>query len=215
MPLTKQQIADDLRNLGENYKTAAVDGLIRKYVKEKADLSFLRDNILNEQQYHRIYFFVSLKQIKDVQARMEFIDRNLLFSDWWHTDQLIKYVDTLPFEVAFDYAQKYTLSTDPFIRRWGYVMFISKLCRNRENLEKILSLFKNDSEYYVIMAQAWLIAELTIFFPEEILSWFKTQNTLDYSINSKAIQKISDSFRISNEYKERFKALRAELKARN
>lgn len=214
MPLTKQQIADDLKSLGENYKTADVDRLIRKYVKEKADVSFLRTDILSEQQYHRIYYYVSLKQIKDVRECMEFIDRNLLFSDWWHTDQLIKYVDTLPFEVAFDYAQRYVASTDPFIRRWGYVLFISKLCRNKENLGKILSLFKNDSEYYVIMAQAWLIAELAIFFPEEILDWFKTRNRLNYQINSKAIQKISDSYRVSAENKEKFKTLRAELKIR-
>lgn len=214
MPLTKQQIALDLKSLGENYKTADVDRLIRNYVKEKADVSFLRADILSEQQYHRIYYYVSLKQIKDVRERMEFIDRNLLFSDWWHTDQLIKYVDALPFEVAFDCAQRYVADTDPFIRRWGYVLFISKLCRNKENLGKILSLFKNDGEYYVIMAQAWLIAELAIFFPEEILDWFKTRNRLSYSINSKAIQKISDSYRVSAEDKEKFKALRAELKTR-
>ncbi len=40
------------------------------------------------------------------------------------------------------------------------------------------------------------------------------ENTLSYSINGKAIQKICDSFRISAENKERFKALRSKLKER-
>ena len=212
--LNKQIIGEDIKNLGENYKTADVDRLIRRYVKEKCDVSFLREDILKEQQYHRIYFYVSLKQIKDVNDRMEFINHNLLFSDWWHTDQLIKYVDTLPFETALTYAEKYVMDDDLFIRRWGYVMFISKLCRDKEHLKDILALLHDDNEHYVIMAEAWLMAELAIFFPDEMLAWFQNENTLKYNINSKAIQKISDSYRISNEYKKQFKELREYLKNR-
>ena len=37
------------------------------------------------------------QQIKDVAARMAFIHNNLLFTDWWHTDQIIRYVAALDF----------------------------------------------------------------------------------------------------------------------
>ena len=50
---------------------------------------------------------------------MAFIHNNLLFTDWWHTDQIIRYVAALDFEMAIGYAQKYIHSDDPFIRRWA------------------------------------------------------------------------------------------------
>lgn len=42
----------DLDALGQ-YKTADVDRLIRRYVKEQADAAPLREHILTEQQFHR------------------------------------------------------------------------------------------------------------------------------------------------------------------
>lgn len=63
------------------------------------------------------------------------------------------------------------------------------------------------------MVQAWLIAELAIFEPEAVYEWMK-KNDLAYSINGKAIQKICDSFRIPNDWKEAYKQLRPELKKR-
>lgn len=214
MKLTKELVLSDIAILGKGYKTKDIDILIKRYVKAGADVSALREHILEDQVLHRIYFFVALKQLKDVCQRMEFIHQNLLFTDWWHTDQLIKFVSDMDFDEAFGYAQEYVKSDDPYIRRWGYVLFISKLCRNEENLGKLLTLFKNDDHYTNQMAQGWLICELAVFFPEEMLEWFKNGNKLNYKINSKAIQKICDSYRITDEVKARFKAQREFLRNR-
>ena len=211
---TKDMIRRDVDALPENYKTKDVDALISRYVREKYDVSCLREFVLSEQDLHRIYYYVSLKQIRNVNARAEFIDRNLLFSDWWHTDQLIKFVSALDFKTAMRYAKRYVKSRDLFVRRWGYVMWISKLCRDAQHVDDILALMKNDDEYYVQMGQAWLIAELAIFFPERVLEWMENENGLYYNINGKVIQKICDSFRISSENKEKFKALRQRLRER-
>ena len=211
MKLTRDQVQQDLDALPQHYKTADVDGLIRSYVKQKADASALRSYILSEQQFHRIYFYVSLEQIGNVEERMAFIHENLLFSDWWHTDQLISYVAALDFDTALGYAKDYIRSEDPFIRRWGYVLFISRLCKG--HARELLPLLKDDGAYYVQMAQSWLIAELAIHEPEAVYAWFQS-NDLKYSINGKAIQKICDSYRISEEWKQRCKALRPELRKR-
>ncbi|MBR4953999.1 MAG: DNA alkylation repair protein [Oscillospiraceae bacterium] len=210
MKLTVESVQKDLDALGECYKTADVDKIIRRYIKEKADVSSLREYILQKQQFHRIYYYVALEQMKDVRDRMKFIHENLLFSDWWHTDQVISYVTDLDFDEALSYAKNYICSEDPFIRRWGYVLFISKL--GRKHAEQLLPLMKDDDHYYVQMAQGWLIAELAIFEPEKVYEWF-LGNGMKYNINGKAIQKICDSFRISDEWKEKFKGLRAGLKA--
>ena len=211
---TKEMILRDIEALPPDYKTKDIDALIRRYVKEQYDMSALRGEILTEQRLHRIYFYTSLKQLKSVYDRAAFIDNNLLFSDRWHTDQLIRFVSALDYETARRYSEKYLQSADLFVRRWGYVLWISKLCRDGAHVDELLSLMKNDDAYYVQMAQAWLIAELAIFFPELVRRWMDGENTLSYSINGKAIQKICDSFRISAENKERFKALRPKLKER-
>ena len=211
MKLTKEQVQKDLDALPAHYKTGDVDGLIRRYVKARADASALRPYVLSQQQFHRIYYYVSLDQVKDVDARMAFIQENLLFSDWWHTDQLIHYVADLNFTTALRYAKDYIRSEDPFIRRWGYVLFISRLCKGHAS--ELLPLMRNDDHYYVQMAQSWLIAELAIWEPEAVYQWFR-ENDLKYSINGKAIQKICDSYRISEDWKERFKQLRPDLRRR-
>ena len=211
MKLTKEQVQKDLNNLPEHYKTADIDRLIRQYGKQNADVSALRPYILTQQQFHRIYYYVNLNRIKAVEQRMVFIHENLLFSDWWHTDQIISYVADLNFDTALQYAKGYIRDTDPFIRRWGYVLFISSLCKG--HAAQLLPLMHDDEAYYVQMAQAWLIAELAVHEPEAVYQWL-SQNGLKYNINGKAIQKICDSFRITSEWKERFKELRPELRVR-
>lgn len=211
MQMTKEQVQKDLDALPEHYKTGDLDRLIGRYVKAKADVSTLRPYILTEQQFHRLYFYVSLEQLKTVEERMAFIHNNLLFSDWWHTDQLIGYVSDLDFDTALQYAAGYVHSEDPFIRRWGYVLFISKLCKGHAS--QLLPLTHDDGHYSVQMAQAWLVAELAVFEPEAVYRWF-AENDLKYNINGKAIQKICDSFRISDEWKEKYKQLRPELRKR-
>ena len=211
MQMTKEQVQNDLDALPEHYKTGDLDRLIGRYVKAKADVSALRPYILTEQQFHRIYFYVSLEQLKTVEERMAFIHNNLLFSDWWPTDQLIGYVSDLDFDVALQYAAGYVHSEDPFIRRWGYVLFISKLCRG--HAAQLLPLTHDDEHYTVQMAQAWLVAELAVFEPEAVYRWF-AENDLKYNINGKVIQKICDSFRICDDWKEKYKQLRPELRKR-
>ncbi len=211
MKLTKETVQSDLDALPRNYKTGDVDRLIQRYVKEKADASALRPYILTQQQFHRIYYYVSLKQLRDAAKRMAFIHENLLFSDWWHTDQLISYVADLPFDTALGHAKDYIRSENPFIRRWGYVLFISRLCQG--HADALLPLTRNDAHYYVQMGQAWLIAELAVYEPQTVHRWL-SGNTLNYSINGKAIQKICDSYRISKDWKDRFKQLRPALRLR-
>ena len=211
MKFTKEQIQVELDALPEHYKTGDVDRLIRQYVKQNADVSALRPYILDQQQFHRIYYYVTLDQIRNAEQRMAFIHENLLFSDWWHTDQLISYAADLDFDSALRYAKEYIHGSDPFIRRWGYVLFISRLCKG--HAAQLLPLMHDDEAYYVQMAEAWLVAELAIFEPEAVYAWF-SKNDLKYNINGKAIQKICDSYRIAEDWKQKYKDLRPDLRKR-
>ena len=63
------------------------------------------------------------------------------------------------------------------------------------------------------MAEAWLICDLAVFNPKDTIAFIEN-STLDYNILGKAIQKMLDSYRISDADKAYVKSLRAKIKAR-
>lgn len=90
-------------------------------------------------------------------------------------------------------------------------MFMPTLVKESGVAEKLFPLFKDDNEYYVQMAEAWLISYLGVYEPEKTLLYLEGC-PLKYNIVGKAIQKICDSFRVSDELKARFKELRKKYK---
>lgn len=207
-----EQLEHEFELLGKNKVTKDVDRLNKRLIKEKVDVSFLKNIVLEKQRYHRTYFQVSLGQMKTIEEQFAFIEENFYnLNDWWHVDQLTQFIKPIPLDYAYRKAKEYVNHPWPFARRWGYVLFMPTLCKSIEAFDLIASLFHNDKEYYVIMAEAWLISYLGIYFPsktEEYLS----RCELDYSIVGKAIQKICDSFRINDGWKTRFKELRKKYK---
>ena len=199
----------EFAKLPVGYKTKDVDRFNRMLIKRKENVSFLRDVILDKQEYHRTYFQVSLAQLDEIEAKLSFIENNFdKLNDWWHVDQLSQFVDKeLSFDIAYNRAKEYIKSEMPFARRWGYVIFMPTLVKDENIAEKLFELFKDDDEYYVQMAEAWLISYLGIYAPEKTIEYLKTC-PLKYNIVGKGIQKICDSFRVSAEWKERFREIR-------
>lgn len=199
----------EFSKLGNSYKTKDVDKFNRDLIKRKIDVSFLKEVIINKQEYHRTYFQVSLLQLNTYEEQFLFIEDNfLLLQDWCHVDQLQQFIKKdLTFDYAFKKAKKYIKSDLPFVRRWGYVLFIPTLVKNVENFHKLSSLLKDDNAYYVIMAEAWLISYMGIYYPDKTLKYLETC-PLKYNIIGKAIQKICDSFRVSDHNKEKFREVR-------
>lgn len=79
----------------------------------------------------------------------------------------------------------------------------------REYLQDIFEICSSikSEEYYVQMAQAWLISILFIKFRDETLEYLKN-NSLNSWVQNKGIQKIRESSRVSFEDKELIKELR-------
>lgn len=201
----------EFKKLG-NYKTKDIDILNKKLIKDNIDVSYLKDIIAKEDKYHRTYFQVSLSYLKTVEEKMKFIEENAyLLNDWWHVDQLPQFLKNLNLEYVYNKAKIYCNDNNPFLRRWGYVIFMPTLVKDERSFDMIISLLKNDEHYYVIMAEAWLISYLAIYFPDKTLKYLNDCN-LSYDIVGKGIQKICDSFRIDDEYKEKFKLIRKKYK---
>lgn len=207
------EFEEEFSKLGADYKTKDVDKFNRELIKRKEDVSFLKEIVLEKQQYHRTFFQVSLAKRTSLEEKLEFIEENFdKLQDWWHVDQLSQFVDKyLEFDYVYEKAKEYIKSDMPFARRWGYVIFMPSLVKKTDAAGKIFELFKDDEEYYVQMAEAWLLSYLGIYAPEMTLEYLEKCN-LKYNIVGKAIQKICDSFRVSDEWKIRFKEVRKRYK---
>lgn len=111
-------------------------------------------------------------------------------------------------EAGFDYSQKCLNSNNPWEIRVGLVLLLSYYV-NDDYIDKVFKLtneVKND-HYYVRMANAWLISVCAIKYYDKTYK-FLTNNKLDNWTHNKAIQKAIESFRISNDYKEKLRILK-------
>ncbi len=211
--MTLQEFQQEFSTLGNNYKTKDVDAFNRRLFKRKIDVSFLKPIIADHEEYYRTYFQVSIWSRPEVEEKMRFIEENAgLLHDWWHIDMLVSFLgDSLNFDYALAKAKEYVNSPLPYVRRLGYVLFIPRLVRDPEKIEPLFALLKNDTEYHVIMGEAWLLSFLAMCDPERTYRYIKNCD-LKYDIVGKAIQKICDSYVVSKEDKEKFKGLRTERK---
>lgn len=212
MKVTIEEVKNHFKQLG-NYKTNDVSTYAKDLIKKKDDVSELKDYVLSFGTAHRIYFQVSLKQLNTLEQQLDFLEENIeLLQDWWHTDQLLQFLKKpCDFKVIFERCKKYVLSPLTFERRLGYVLFLTGGQKNPANFDAIISLYKDDNEYYVQMAEAWLLADLCIYNPAKTVEFIKNCH-LKYEILGKAIQKIQDSFRIDVDTKKACRDLRESVR---
>ena len=183
-----------------DYKAKDIDLFIKEYGNQ-VDLSSIKKYVYGSYLYFRIYFKISLKKYKTNREKLDFVEDNFnLFSDWWSTDMINQFLKKpFDFNDTFNRAKRYVKSSDEFVKRFAYVMFISELAKDKNNHEKILSLMENDDRYYVKMAIAWLLTEL-LAYNSDIAKFIKESN-LSTDIKRMTINKVRDSFKISDSIK--------------
>lgn len=111
-------------------------------------------------------------------------------------------------EYFFEWLKNIIKVDENFKIRFVLVAFLSYYTEKEycEDILKICSEIKNKN-YYVEMAQAWLISILYIKHSNRILQYLK-DNNLDIWIHNKAIQKIRESKRVSESEKEELRKLK-------
>ena len=112
----------------------------------------------------------------------------------------------------WDFLSKYINSDKEFEIRFVVVMYLDYFLNDGyiDKVIKNISKIKSD-KYYVQMAIAWLLAESFIKQKEKTKEYLKN-NKLDNFTHNKAIQKIIDSYRVSQEDKEFVRTLRRKAK---
>ena len=109
-------------------------------------------------------------------------------------------------ERLWDYCLELIGTDDGFRMRVSAVMMMKHFLDDG-HIDEVLRLLttKYHNEYYYKMGAAWALSACFIKYPERTESALFS-DSLDREIRNKAVQKISDSFRVSKEDKERLKA---------
>lgn len=108
----------------------------------------------------------------------------------------------------WEFLQEYLHSEKEFEIRFGLVQLLNYYV-NQEYLARVLKEIDSISNkaYYVQMAQAWAVSICYREFPEETEPFLK-QNHLDDFTYNKALQKITESLKISKAQKEYIRSLK-------
>lgn len=110
-------------------------------------------------------------------------------------------------DISWSSLQHYLESDDTYQIRYAVVMLISYFLLPNK-ISAVLEIFENLSErvkvyreYYIDMAIAWAISASAAKYSEQTLM-FLEKTTLPLSLLKKAAQKIRDSYRVNDEYKQ-------------
>lgn len=140
-------------------------------------------------------------KIPDFAVMKKYLDIYSRRVDSWSACDILKF-KVKDYDQFLALSKEYISSPLVFQRRIGVIILFQFLNTDKylPEIFDILNSFKNETEYYVNMACAWLLAECFIKLRSETLR-FLENNTLNDFIINKGLQKCRDSFRVSAEDK--------------
>ena len=109
---------------------------------------------------------------------------------------------------AWEFIQPYFKSEEEYEIRFGLVMLLSHFVKE-EYLERALALIDQTSHpgYYARMGAAWALSIYFVHFPEQVMEYLRDSRLDDWTYN-KALQKITESFRVDRETKAQIRSMR-------
>ena len=152
------------------------------------------------------YFLFSLKKEGTFEKQMAFLQRKLgNANSWMITDALPQVIQKAGMEEYQPYYGKWVNDKREYARRFAYVYAL------RYYQEKDISFFLDhlvyDERYYVMMAQAWMLATFAITHFEDVVHFLKDPSCPE-SLFRETISKMRDSYRIREDEKEFVKQIR-------
>ncbi len=205
-----EKFADFSKTLSNSdYKVIGVKNpILRQIIKEHIKDAELKPEEFELGEYLEIdfiYFGLSLSRIKKVEEQLEFVKKNIhKAKSWAITDTVTTFIRKYGFEQYWKLFLSLYKSQEIYDRRMAYVLGLKHY--KDEQILKLLEFLSLNDEHMVMMAEAWLLATITICYPEEIYKILEKSH--DISLKKKTISKIVESYRISDDWKAKFKGLR-------
>ena len=185
--------------------------VLRKLAKELDEktiaifLQSLPHKYYEENQLHAIL----LSDIKGYEQCLAAVNKFLPYVDNWATCDLLrpksfaKHHKELIKEIS-----QWLRSGKTYTVRFGIEMLMVHFLKEdfqKKYLDWVADI--RSEEYYVCMMQAWFFAEATVKQYESVLPYFEKRKLEEWAHN-KAIQKVQESYRISQEHKNYMKSLK-------
>lgn len=182
--------------------------VMQKFIKahyQDKDLHIEQFELGNSLEVDYIYWGIGLKRLNTIEEQLEFVKQNVKTIKAWNiTDSIHTFLLKCPYELFRDCFYQMYNSDYLFERRFAYIFAMQY--RKEERILEILDYIRENDKYMVMMGEAWFLATLAICFPEEVFN--KVSTLKDDKLKKKTISKIVESYRISGEWKDRFKSLR-------
>ena len=208
--ISDQKFADFSKSLSnsEYISIGVKNPILRQIIKERIKDKELKteDFVLGKYlEIDFIYFGLSLSRLKNIDEQLDFLkEKGKLAKSWAITDTLSTYLKKFTFDKYWPFFLSMYNSSFTYDRRLSYVLGL-KHYKDKEIL-KILNYINLNEEYMVMMGEAWLLATIAIVYEKEVFDFLK--NTDDIVLKRKTISKICDSFRFTEDSKNKFKSLR-------
>lgn len=183
-------------------------GNLHELVKKYKDIDLTNYKLNDYYEIRFIFFAVAFKQQHDFLTSINFIKKYSKYWVGWNlSDSTYQYIK-LPkdFGVVLPVLKNLRNDKNEYIRRLAYLICF-KYEKNVQNLGGIFALFQDDEAYYVQMVESWVLCDLYIYYPEETFMFLKDCK-LGKIIVNKAISKIHDSYRTSEQNKEKAKTIK-------
>lgn len=164
---------------------------------ENADINCFEETILKGLviAYSKIDLKEKLILVKEFIPNMD---------SWAITDTFCPTLKINPkdLEEVWRFILPYTKSDKEFEARFSIIMMLDYYI-TEEYVDKVIKAIDEieNNAYYVQMAKAWVIAEIGIKFNEKAMKYLEGENKLDKFTYNKALQKMIESYRISDETK--------------
>ena len=171
---------------------------------ENADINCFEETILKGLviAYSKIDLKEKLILVKEFIPNMD---------SWAITDTFCPTLKINPkdLEEVWRFILPYTKSDKEFEARFSIIMMLDYYI-TEEYVDKVIKAIDEieNNAYYVQMAKAWVIAEIGIKFNEKAMKYLEGENKLDKFTYNKALQKMIESYRISDETKILLKNMR-------
>lgn len=223
MVLTKEQVLRDLNELSEikyqkfsskltpdtKYKVIGVRvPNLRKLAKKYQNLdvsNYLKETAFLSLEECQLYGMILNNQKFDFYTLKPYLERYVSKIDSWASCDIFcaeLKIRTGEEELFWEFIDSYIYKEEEFVVRFGIVMVLEHYIKY-ENLPRIIRIIENvkTPKYYVQMAIAWLISVCFIKYPDYMLEYLKGSKNLDKFTYNKALSKITDSYRVSEENK--------------
>ncbi len=191
---------------------------LRKMAKDisKQDYKTFLDEAKNEKQEYieeviiqgLVIGYANIELDDKLKLITEFVPK---IDSWIITDTFCPTIKIKKQELqkAWDFVIPYTKSKKEFEARFGIIMLLDYFIIP-EYVDKVIEVIDKieNKNYYTQMAMAWTMAEIGIKFNDKLIAYLKGKNNLDKFTYNKTLQKMIESYRISDKQKTELKTMK-------